>query len=173
MRHQLNTQQWVPYPVEQVFAFFANPGNLPPLMPAWQRAHIDTSTIIDPPPRPPLYPHTTAAGAGTRMTISFRLLPWVPMRMQWDARITAFAWGDHFCDEQLRGPFTYWLHCHRVAPEVRAGTPGTLVTDDVTYEMKFGPLGEVAHLLGGRLQMRSLFRFRQQQLLKLLEHSHS
>jgi hypothetical protein len=33
MTQHLETQQWVPYPVELVFAFFANPANLPHLMP--------------------------------------------------------------------------------------------------------------------------------------------
>ncbi len=102
------------------------------------------------------------------MTISFRPIPFCPVRMQWEARITAFAWDDHFCDEQLSGPFAYWRHCHRVEAVTREGVEGTNVTDDVTYAMKFGVLGDVANTLGGALQMRSLFRFRQRQLLKLL-----
>ena len=168
MRHHLTMQQWVPFPIEQVFSFFANPANLPPLMPAWQEARIDTAEIVAPassvsPPRVGV-----AAGEGTRMTISFRPAPLLPLRMQWDARIAAFAWDNHFCDEQLSGPFAYWLHCHRVHSEVRESVPGTLVTDDVTYAMKFGPLGDLANLLGGEAQMRSLFRYRQRQLPKLL-----
>ncbi|HEY0784702.1 MAG TPA: SRPBCC family protein [Acidobacteriaceae bacterium] len=168
MRHRLQFQQWVPYPVPQVFAFFANPENLPPLMPGWQKARIDSATLLSPATRPPHHQHTVAAGEGTRMTISFRPLPLSPVRMHWDARIPEFVWDDHFCDEQLQGPFAYWRHCHRVLAETRAGVAGTLVSDDVTYEMKFGPLGEVANLLGGALQMRALFAFRQRQLLKLL-----
>ena len=168
MRHRLHTQQWVPYPVEKVFAFFANPENLPPLMPHWQKARIDSASIV-PPPAP--RGSGNAAGEGTRMTISFRPFPLLPIRMKWDARITAFTWDDHFCDEQLSGPFAYWLHCHRVQAEARAGVQGTLVTDDVTYAMKFGLLGDIANALGGALQMRALFRYRQDQLQKLLEGS--
>ena len=41
MRHSLQTEQWLPYPRERVFAFFADPGNLPPLMPEWQRARVE------------------------------------------------------------------------------------------------------------------------------------
>jgi ligand-binding SRPBCC domain-containing protein len=168
MRHRLTIEQWVPYPVSQVFSFFANPDNLPPLMPPWQKARIDSSTIIAPPARPPEHRKTIAAGAGTRMTISFRPLPLSPVRMRWDARISSFAWDDHFCDEQVSGPLSYWLHCHRVRPETRDGVSGTSVTDDVTYEMKLGPLGDLANLLGGESQMRAMFRYRQHQLLKLL-----
>ena len=161
-------QQWVPYRIEQVFSFFANPANLPPLMPAWQQARIDTAQVVapgSPAPHPRL---GVAAGEGTRMTISFRAVPLLPLRMQWDARIAAFAWDDYFCDEQLSGPFAYWRHCHRVQSEPREGVPGTMVIDDVTYAMKLGPLGNLANLLGGESQMRSLFRYRQRQLPKLL-----
>lgn len=174
MRHRLEMQQWVPYPIELVFAFFANPLNLPPLMPGWQKARIDQSAIVAPPAQSgrsaeaqhPI--ETLAAGKGTRMTISFRPVPFSPVRMKWDASIVDFSWNDHFCDEQLSGPFAYWLHCHHVLAEARGGVSGTVVTDEVTYEMKFGLLGELANSLGGELQMRGLFGFRQKQLLKLL-----
>jgi ligand-binding SRPBCC domain-containing protein len=45
---------------------------------------------------------------------------------------------------------------------------GTSVTDDVTYAFPFGPLGDIANALGGAAQVRSIFRFRQRQLLQLL-----
>ncbi len=173
MRHRLTLQQWVAHPIAQVFAFFANPDNLPPLMPAWQKARIDASAIVPPPDQSPESGRATAAGVDTLMTISFRPVPLLPVRMQWRARIADFAWNDHFCDEQLSGPFAYWLHCHRVASEKRNGVLGTLVTDDVTYEMKFGLLGELANLLGGELQMRALFGYRQRQLLRLLAATRS
>ena len=34
-------EQWVPYPIEQVFAFFSDPANLPRILPPGQRARID------------------------------------------------------------------------------------------------------------------------------------
>ena len=51
MRHFFQAEQWLPYPIETVFAFFANPENLPPLMPAWQKARIEKLSIVPPPPR--------------------------------------------------------------------------------------------------------------------------
>ena len=41
MRQRFHTAQWVDFPREQVFAFFADPANLPPLMPKWQRARLE------------------------------------------------------------------------------------------------------------------------------------
>ena len=45
MRHPFAAEQWLPYPVELVFAFFANPQNLPRLMPAWQKARIEEIAV--------------------------------------------------------------------------------------------------------------------------------
>lgn len=173
MRRQYITRQWIPRPVPEVFAFFADPRNLAPLMPRWQHVAIEGLRIVDPPPKPPQLRGAATglqvAGAGTRMTLRFRPIPFLPLRLAWDARITEFAWNDHFCDEQeRRGPFAYWKHCHRVKEEVREGRTGTLVTDHVTYELPLGPLGELAHTLGAAAQIRSLFRYRQKRLLELL-----
>jgi ligand-binding SRPBCC domain-containing protein len=170
MRHRLQMQQWVPYALEDVFDFFANPNNLPPLMPAWQKARIESKELVTPPE--PLAGRQIAvhapAGAGTKMRISFRPLPLLPVRMRWDASIVEFGWDDHFCDEQPSGPFAYWRHCHHVRREARGGVDGTFVTDDVTYAFPLGMLGDVVNLLGGGLQVRSIFKYRQQQLLRLL-----
>jgi ligand-binding SRPBCC domain-containing protein len=169
MRHAFKTEQWVPYPIEKVFSFFANPENLPRLMPAWQQARIEVANFVAPPPSPsPLQTNTTAAGTGTTMTISFRALPFLPLRLNWEALIVEFGWNDHFCDEQPKGPFAYWRHCHHVSERIRAGEPGTLVVDDLTYELPFGILAEPAHALFARRQIETIFKYRQQELLKLL-----
>jgi ligand-binding SRPBCC domain-containing protein len=169
VRHSFKTEQWVPYPVEKVFSFFADPENLPRLMPGWQQARIERSNLVTPPPSPsPLQATTIAAGAGTTMTISFRALPFLPLRMNWEAVIVEFGWNDHFCDEQPKGPFAYWRHCHRVSAENRAVEAGTLVIDDLMYELPFGILAEPAHAIFARRQIEGIFKYRQQQLLKLL-----
>lgn len=168
MRHHLLFEQWLPYPVPTLFDFFANPDNLPPLMPAWQAARITNPRLVAPPAPTRPTTGTPVAGAGTTMTIRFRPIPFSPIELSWDAVITEFAWDDHFCDEQVRGPFGYWRHCHRLVAETRAGTAGAKVTDDVTYAMKFGFLGDVANRLGGERQVRSIFAYRQAQLPRLL-----
>ena len=171
MRHNYRTEQWLPCPLPLVFAFFANPENLPRLMPAWQNARIEQASIIAPPPQLSSDTSTAAniaAGAGTRLTISFRPVPLSPVRLSWEAEITSFAWNDRFCDRQLRGPFAYWNHCHTVSPETRDSTPGTLLSDHVEYELPFGSLGDLAHRLFVARQLRSTFAFRQQRTSELL-----
>ena len=170
MHHHFQAEQWLPYPIDLVFAFFANPENLPRLMPAWQKARIEEASFAPPPPRPEgvaPYPGI-AAGAGTRMTISFRPFPFAPLRVPWDAEITEFAWNDHFCDVQGRGPFAFWRHCHRLKADARAGRPGTFLSDQVEYELPLGPLGEIARKLFVERQFKSMFEFRHKRTAELL-----
>jgi ligand-binding SRPBCC domain-containing protein len=177
MRHTFHAEHWLPYRIELVFAFFANPENLPRLMPTWQNARIEEAAFAPPPPRPvaadpALRLKGIVAGVGTRMTLSFRPFPYSPIRVPWEAEITEFTWNDHFCDVQLRGPFAYWQHCHRLQPETRAnisGVPiqGTLLRDEVEYELPFGSLGHLAHRLFIARQLRSTFDYRQRRVLEL------
>lgn len=175
MPHTFHAEQWLPFPLELVFAFFANPENLPRLMPAWQKARIEEASFAPPPPRPPDTPRLPGivAGAGTRMTISFRPFPFSPMRLPWDAEISEFAWNDHFCDIQHRGPFKSWRHCHRLSTKSRTNPdgsvqPGTLLVDQLEYALPLGPLGSLANTLFVRYQIRSIFRYRQQRTADLL-----
>ena len=171
MRHTFQTEQWLPYPLEQVFAFFANPDNLPRLMPVWQKTKIERAILTPAPARPQSsasYRPISAAGAGTTMTLTFRPFPFAPFRIAWDAEITEFVWNDHFCDVQHRGPFAFWRHCHHVASETRDGIMGTTVRDHVEYEMPLGVLGELGQRTAGQAQFRSIFNYRHQRTTELL-----
>ncbi len=171
MRHVFQAEQWLPYPVDTVFLFFANPENLPRLMPPWQKARIEEATFAPPPP----HPLGTAppaggivAGQGTCITISFRPFPLSPVRVPWDAEITEFKWNEYFCDVQHRGPFAYWRHCHRLAPESRDGREGSLLRDRVEYELPLGKLGDLLNAAAGRTQIQSIFRYRQKRTAELI-----
>jgi ligand-binding SRPBCC domain-containing protein len=171
MRSRFHTQQWLPHPSEVVFAFFANPGNLPRLMPAWQRARLEDVALKPAPhPRDGAPIGSIAAGDDTTLTLSFRPIPLSPFRLQWIARIEHFHWNERFCDVQLRGPFRYWRHCHIVhpAPSHETGEPGTLVEDRIEYELPLSPIGRAGDRLFLRRQIASTFRHRQQRAAELL-----
>ncbi|WP_433969178.1 SRPBCC family protein [Tunturiibacter gelidiferens] len=177
MRHTLQAEQWLPYSVDVVFAFFANPENLPRLMPSWQKARIEEASFAPPPSRPvhlaSANSTSNAAGAGTKLTITFRPFPYSPIRVSWDAEISEFVWNDYFCDQQLRGPFTYWHHCHSVRPDIRdressSSNCGTLLSDKVEYELPLGGLGNLANNLFVARQLRSTFDYRHTRTTELL-----
>jgi ligand-binding SRPBCC domain-containing protein len=178
MRHTFHSEQWLPYPLEQVFAFFASPQNLPRLMPPSQDARIEEAFLKPPPPRPPTdnpAHRTIAAGIGTRLIISFKPFPYAPIRAHWEAEITEFDWNRRFCDTQLNGPFAFWCHCHSVTPAIRpsSGNPisGTLLTDDIEYALPLGALGNVANSLFITRQLRKTFAYRRVRASELLAAS--
>jgi len=149
MPHSIQTSQWVPFPVELVFAFFANPANLPHLMPTWQKARLESSHLLAPPIRPlagdpALRYRSPAAGTGSEITLSFRPVRSLPFRITWLGRITDFTWNSHFLDEQVEGPFTHWKHCHRIVTETREEVAGTSISDEVEYDLPLGPVGRLA-----------------------------
>lgn len=172
MRQRFATSQWVPYPVELVFTFFANPYNLPLLSPEPLKMRIDGMKLVQAPP-PPSAPAQIpgdpqiAAGAGTEMKLSFQPAPFVPFRVSWVARITEFVWLSHFFDEQVSGPFAFFRHRHGVHAETHQGRSGTKLTDDVEFELPFGAIGGLGSGIV-RLQMQHMFRTRQQRLPALL-----
>jgi len=172
MTQRFETRQWVPFPVELVFAFFANPTNLPHLMPRKLEMRIEDARVQPPPPRPvPLDPtrrfRSVAAGEGSEILISFFPIPWVPRRVSWMVRITEFVWNSHFCDEQVRGPFTYFHHRHGIGPETREGIEGTLVNDEIEFALPFGILGRVGGMMVRRKLAKS-FVHRQKRLPEIL-----
>jgi ligand-binding SRPBCC domain-containing protein len=183
--HTFTTSQWVPYPVELVFAFFANPSNLPHLTPKRQKARVESMRLVPAPARPvatdpALRFQSPAAGVGTEVMLSMRLATGLPFRTRWLVRIAEFAWNDHFEDELLKGPFAAWRHRHTIVREERheereessgadgVQIDGTRVTDELEYQMPLGPLGAVAHELFVRRQIEESFAFRQQRLLEIL-----
>jgi ligand-binding SRPBCC domain-containing protein len=165
MHHSFHSEQWLPYPVDVVFAFFVNPENLPRLMPPWQKALIEEATFASPPAHP--QPIRIAAGSGSHITLSFRPIPYFPLRLLWEAEIDEFVWNSHFADRQLRGPFAYWHHRHVVQQETRTNITGTLLQDRIEYEAPLGPLGEVANFLITH-QLRSVFAYRKLKTTELL-----
>jgi len=165
---RLQFEDWVPFPLAHVFAFFSNPQNLPRLMPATTQTRIDELHLVSPAASPDSIPSAPAAGVGTMIVTSFRPFPFLALRARWIARITEFEWNHHFADVQQRGPFKRWNHRHEFLLDSREGVSGTLVCDVVEYEVGFGPLGALANALFIERQMRRTFAQRQRKLPGLL-----
>jgi ligand-binding SRPBCC domain-containing protein len=172
MIERFESRQWTPYPVELVFAFFANPSNLPHLMPPKLEARIEDARIEPPPVRPVAQDParrflSVAAGVGSEILVSFYPIPWVPKRLSCMARITGFEWNSYISDEQARGPFTLFRHRHGIGAETREGQEGTLVTDALEYELPYGWLGRVGAVLVRR-RLENWFAYRRKRLPEIL-----
>lgn len=174
MRHRFSTSLWVAHPHELVFAFFADPRNLPALMLPWQKARIVRVQIVAPPDPCPTSERSALysgpiAGDGSDILISFKPFFLSPIRLKWQAVISDFRWNERFCDEQQSGPLAFWKHCHYIRDESRFGLQGTMLTDEIFYELGRAAGGEFAHGLFFADQLEELFQYRKQKLAELLE----
>lgn len=122
--HTLRRTQWLPRPRAEVFAFFQDPANLAKLTPPWLGFHVLT-------PRP----LEMRAGA----IFDYRVSP-LGFPQYWRTLIESYDAPNGFVDTQLKGPYKLWHHAHRF--EDKDG--GTLITDEVRYELPFQPFGELA-----------------------------
>lgn len=171
MTRHFETSQWVPFPVELVFAFFANPHNMPHLMPQNLKTRVEDVRLAPPSPRPvaaelTLRFQSMAAGVGSEILVSFAPIPLLP-RMSWTARIVEFEWYSHFTDEQIRGPFNAFRHRHGIVSEPRELISGTLVTDSVDYALPAGIPGALVAAKVWR-HLEESFARRQQHLPTIL-----
>ena len=174
MSYRLEFVQWVPFAIEQVFFFFADPRNLPRIMPPATSTRIEQLILVAPPPAPASSSHKAAdhfAGVGSEIVTSFRVAPSLPFRRRWIAQITEFEWNHHFADVQVEGPFRSWLHRHELAPETRDGIEGTRVCDRIEYQIGYGIFGRIAQRLFVDRQMRATCTYRQSVLEGLLRET--
>ncbi len=132
---------WVPRPIDEVFAFFANAANLEVLTPPWLHFHILNPDIV--------------IREGVRIDYRLRIHG-VPMR--WQSEISSWNPPSSFVDEQRQGPYRRWVHTHTFDAE----RGGTRVGDHVEFEMAF------EWLVGGfvRRDVQKIFAFRQQMLTR-------
>lgn len=165
--HSAQFEQWIPVRLEEVFPFFADPRNLPRIMPAWMDVRIEDATIVP----LPNAPSGGFAGPGSTLLASYRAIPFAPFRIRSVARIVDFAMNEFFADVQDQGPFRSWHHRHEFASETRKGTLGTRLRDRIEYEIGLEPLGRVINLLFIAPQMRRTFAYRQKAVEGLLVRS--
>jgi ligand-binding SRPBCC domain-containing protein len=148
--------------------FFADPRNLPRIMPPEIGAKLVAAHLTPVPPNGEVANSARLAGAGSEIVTVVRLLPPLPFRAKWVSLITEFEWNHHFADIQVRGPFRQFHHRHEFAADVRQGIEGTLIRDVIDYEVGFGLLGKLARRLIILGSLERAFRYRQNALEELL-----
>ncbi|HVO62160.1 MAG TPA: SRPBCC family protein [Terriglobales bacterium] len=168
MLYHFKTEQWIGVAIEEVFRFFANPENLPRIMPPTTDTRLLHVNIVPPPDGDASKQNQgPVAGIGSEILTSLRLIPYLPFRRKWTARITEFDWNHYFADVQQEGPFKSFHHRHELTPEKRQTEMGTVIKDVIDYEIGFGPLDPIANLLVSR-QLHKTFQYRQAALDTIL-----
>lgn len=147
MVYTLQREQVLPHPIDQVFAFFADAGNLEAITPPWLRFQILK------------LPRSIESGA----LIEYQLR-WHGMPIRWLSRIGQWAPPTRFFDVQLQGPYRLWEHEHTFEP----CAAGTRMRDIVRYSLPFGVLGRLAHRVIVRSDLDAIFDYRAARVEQIL-----
>ena len=120
---------------EDVFDWHEAPGAFERLTPPWERVRV--------------LRHQGGIRDGARVSL---LVGPAPFALRWDLEHRDYRPGRSFTDLQLRGPFRFWRHVHRMVPQ---GPRACLLEDTIEFEL---PLGSIGRLVGGPLVLKKLKR---------------
>ncbi|HVN69308.1 MAG TPA: TIGR01777 family oxidoreductase [Candidatus Binatia bacterium] len=136
------SQQFVPLPVEEIFAFFSDARNLEAITPSSLHFTIKSGAA--------------AIQEGSVIEYDLRLHG-VPL--SWKTLIAKWNPPHGFVDVQLRGPYALWEHEHTFM-EIPGGT---VIADDVTYALPFAPFSAIALPLV-RHDVEAIFAYRREEI---------
>jgi hypothetical protein len=142
----LEREQWLPRPIEEVFAFFSRPENLQVITPPW----LDFRMVET--------PQTLQAGSLILYRLRWRGLP-----IRWTTEISEWNPPHGFVDREKSGPYALWNHEHRFT----ARDDGTTMRDRVTYALPLGWIGGLAHRVVVKRDVERIFDFRAETMRRL------
>jgi ligand-binding SRPBCC domain-containing protein len=148
MLHQITREQVVPTQLDEVWEYFAMPKNLNEMTPP--DMHFE---II----------HGAEGSMFQGQLIAYRVQIMPLIKSHWLTEIAHVKDKAYFVDEQRIGPYRFWYHEHRF----EAFEGGTRIIDRVTYELPFGPLGDLVHAIWVGPRLKSIFDYRREKVTAL------
>ncbi|MBZ0310580.1 MAG: hypothetical protein K8I82_31265, partial [Anaerolineae bacterium] len=139
-RQQFVKRVSVNAPVETLFQYHERPGAFIRINPPWEPVE--------------LIHHTGGIRDGAKVDLKFKLGP-VPIR--WLLTHQNYIQNQQFEDVQVKGPFAYWRHTHKMLPD---GPDKSILEDTIEYAL---PLGILGQLFGGavaRAKLERMFTYR-------------
>jgi len=140
--HMLKAVQKIPGSINEIWNFFAQPGNLAKITPAGMDFRIISEWNEG-----DLYPG---------QIIEYTVRPLLGISVYWMTEITQVRHESFFIDEQRKGPYALWHHQHHF--ETIEG--GVKMTDLVHYNNPLGFLGEIANVILVKKKLKDLFEYR-------------
>jgi len=116
-KSRFSKQSVINAPVEAVFKWHSRPGAIERLSPPWD----------------PLKVLSRSGGIekGAQVTLAMKT---GPFPYKWFARHTDYRENEFFRDEQIKGPFSEWVHSHRFEPD---GNNRCILEDSIEYRLPF------------------------------------
>ena len=147
--YTLQATQEVKVPLKEAWAFFSSPKNLEKITP--KEMGFNITSVVD-----------KSAYSGQIITYKVTILPFI--KSNWVTEITHVEEESFFIDEQRFGPYRMWHHEH-FFEKVDANT--TLMTDKISYKLPLGFIGDIAHSLFIKKQLKGIFSHRETTLKTL------
>jgi len=140
--YSIKTVQIIKSDIETTWDFFSSPKNLQKITPAALGFKIVSKHHGD-----KMYPG---------QIIEYIVKPVLGIPLYWMTEISHVEDKKYFVDEQRFGPYTMWHHQHhfKQVPE------GIEMTDIVHYKLPLGFLGDIAHSLFVKKQLKGIFDHR-------------
>ena len=132
-------------PVEDVFAWHENDGAIERLSPPWDRAALVSKT----------------GGIRTGAEVRLKIRPIGPIPVSWTARHTGYEKNRFFRDQQVRGPFSRWIHTHHFLPD---GDDACIMEDSIEYALPFSSLVPAAFVKNVSSRLERIFSYRHRTL---------
>ena len=145
--YNIKFSQFIPQPIDKVFAFFARPENLECITPKNLKFSIKT-----------LSPIRMETGQIIDYNIKIKGFP-----LRWRSLISSYDPPYRFIDEQIRGPYSKWHHTHTFTKE----NGGTKIDDQIEYSLPFGLLGRITHSIWIKKDLEKIFEYRSKTIEKV------
>ena len=81
----------------------------------------------------------------------------------WKTEIVDWEPNQRFVDIQRNGPYRTWVHTH----SFESHNGGTVITDDIEYQLPFGLLGRIANTLVVHGDLKRIFGYRQRRIAEI------
>jgi ligand-binding SRPBCC domain-containing protein len=150
--HTLYREQTIETSVDVAWDFISSPANLDAITPPDMSFEIVTDV-----------PAVMYNG----LLIEYRVgIPFLG-KQTWLTELKHIREGHSFVDEQRIGPYKLWYHYH----EITKVSDGVRFVDCVNYVMPFGPFGEIARAVYVKKQLKHVFDYRKESMIRHLNTS--
>jgi ligand-binding SRPBCC domain-containing protein len=146
--YQLHSKQAIPISPQEAWDFLSSPANLKVITPDHMGFNILSGADR------PMFPG---------QIIQYKVSPFPGYTTKWVSEITHVKEGKYFVDEQLFGPYALWHHKHFIN-EIDGGVE---MEDIIDYKIPFGILGQLAHPIIVKKQLKQIFKYREEKLQEL------
>jgi uncharacterized protein (TIGR01777 family) len=136
-----NARSRMPVPATELFAWHSREGAFERLSPPWEPVEVLERT-------------GTGIQEGTRVVVRMKVGP-VPQTFV--AKHTKYVEGSLFQDTMESGPFSSWVHTHRMWPEPPSSS---VLEDEVQYVLPMGALGRGVGGGIARSRLEKVFSYR-------------